>query len=182
MAHIMVDLETLGQSPGCAILSIGAVTFDPHRQTLGEEFYCVVSRADCRANDLAEHQSTLDWWGKQSAEARKVLADAENESALTLRDGLASFSTYVRSFGGSEVRIWGNGADFDNAILAVCFDRIKQPLPWKFWNNRCFRTLKSLNPAVPIPRGGTYHNALDDAKTQASAAIAMLQAHKELMK
>lgn len=44
MEHIMIDLETLDTSPSAAIISIGAVKFDPATQTpLGDKFYLPVS-------------------------------------------------------------------------------------------------------------------------------------------
>ena len=178
--HIMVDLETLGQSPGCSILSIGAVVFDPYNRTLGGEFYRVVNRASCNAAGLSEDASTLAWWQRQNAKAREVIAEAET-APLGIAEAIEEFSAYVRGFGGGDVRIWGNGSDFDNAILAVCYERTGQKMPWRFWNNRCFRTLKSLSPkGKEAPRQGVYHNALDDAKTQAYAAIAYLQRYRAL--
>lgn len=177
MPHIMIDLETLGQRPGCSILSIGAVAFDPHAAAIGEEFYCVVNRASCKTAGLFEEQSTLAWWERQNEAARRVITEAET-CELDLAGALAQLSAFIWKFNSTTVRIWGNGADFDNAILAVCYATCGQQMPWKFWNNRCFRTLKSLNPNVEMPRSGTYHNALDDAKTQARAAIQMLQNHK----
>ena len=38
---------------------------------------------------------------------------------------------------------------------------------WPYRNNRCYRTLKGLLPAIELERSGTHHNALDDAITQA---------------
>jgi DNA polymerase III epsilon subunit-like protein len=40
MSDVMIDLETLGRRPGCAILSIGAVEFGP--AGLGRELYIVL--------------------------------------------------------------------------------------------------------------------------------------------
>ncbi len=71
--------------------------------------------------------------------------------------------------------MWGNGADFDNAILAHCYSRLGRPAPWKFWNSRCYRTLKSFSP-VRGKRIGVHHHALDDAKTQAADAMAIAAA------
>jgi hypothetical protein len=171
---IMLDLETLGNSAGCAILSIGAVAFDPETGELGEEFYRVVNTNSCVVAGLTFDQGTLDWWKKQSPGARQVLRDAYAETALTLNAALHDFSRYLhRATGGRQPRLWGNGADFDNPILAAAYKaaRIDQQ-PWKFWDNRCYRTLKNLHPEVPLPaRTGTHHNALDDAKTQAEHAL-----------
>lgn len=172
--HVMVDLETLGSRPGCAILSIGAVEFNHLTGKLGEEFYCVVNRKSCAVAGLVEDADTLAWWGRQNAQAQAVIKEA-GEAADTIADALTRFTAYLSKYGLAQVRVWGNGSDFDNAILAVAFDKAGLKFPWKFWNNRCFRTLKSLNPDVPMPRGGVYHNALDDAKTQANAAIQMMR-------
>ena len=85
MNHCMIDLETLGTQPGSIILSIGAVLFDPTKaphECLGEEFYYVIGKPTCLAAGLTFSQDTLDWWKKQSPEARKVLTQSEdpNES------------------------------------------------------------------------------------------------------
>lgn len=173
MIDVMVDLETMGQGPGCPVLSIGAVYFDPKTAELGAEMYSVVNYESCLAAGLIPDQSTVDWWSKQSPEARKVL-DAANapqkkrgkQPNLLLQDALAEFSGFCDAAGKRSVRVWGNGSDFDNAILAHCYKLVGCGLPWEFWNNRCFRTLKSLS-GLKMERSGTHHNALDDAKTQA---------------
>ncbi len=66
------------------------------------------------------------------------------------------------------VKIWGNGADFDNVILTSAYKRNDLELPWRYTNNRCYRTLKSLYPEIKLERSGTHHNALDDAISQAN--------------
>src|SRR5690554_2606812 len=114
---VMIDLETLGTTPGCSILSIGAVAFDENG--LGAEFYCVVSRESCQKYGLHEDRETLKWWENQSEEARKVLTEAEHGNAL--EPALSMLSTFRGQFDLEEVRIWGNGSDFDNAILASCY-------------------------------------------------------------
>lgn len=175
---VMVDLETLGKGPGCAILSIGAVAFNPITGLMGAGFYTVVSTASCRALGLREDADTVSWWGQQSPDARRVLAEAE-ASATTVADGLDAFGDYLKLWGGPRsVRVWGNGADFDNAILASLYHRVGKDQPWAFWNSRCFRTLKNLRLAPEPDRAGVHHNALDDARHQAAHAIAIHQALK----
>lgn len=175
-ADVMVDLETLGSGPGCAILSIGAVAFDPKTLRLGAEFHTLVSTASCRALGLREETDTLAWWARQSPEARQVIADAE-ASDVTLSAAMDAFAAFVRSHGGANrVRVWGNGADFDNAILAELCRRLGRPLPWAFWNSRCFRTLKGLRLAPEPDREGVHHNALDDARHQAVWALNIVAA------
>lgn len=172
---VMLDLETLGTRPGCAILSIGAVAFDRHTGALGPEFYMVVNRKSCEAKGLTQDQSTLDWWSRQSAEAKKVLAEAEN-APNGLGGALVQFTAYLQKFGKRDLFVWGNGADFDQPIITACYATVGYPLPWLFYNNRCYRTLRSLgNVKGEAPRQGVYHNALDDAKTQALQAVNILK-------
>ena len=73
------------------------------------------------------------------------------------------------------VRLWGNGASFDNAILSTAYElcELETVQPWRFYNDRCYRTVKSLYPEVAMVRTGTYHNALDDAESQALHLLAM---------
>lgn len=171
MNNVMIDLETLGTVAGCSILSIGAVFFDD--KYIGKEFYTSIYRASNQEYGLYEDARTLEWWEKQSIDAKKVFS----EEKLSLPDALTELSKFVLLFGDS-VQVWGNGSDFDNAMLQCAYKAIKQETPWKFWNNRCYRTLKNLRPEIDIQRIGTHHNALDDAKTQAIHAIAILNSIK----
>jgi DNA polymerase III epsilon subunit-like protein len=169
----MLDLETLGTRPGCAILSIGAVAFDPPTMALGPAFYTVVNRQSCRAVGLHENTTTIAWWSRRSEEAREVLTEVDSVAAPTIGDTLEMFATFVRPFSG-KCRVWGCGSDFDNAILAHIYAVTGRPLPWRYTNNRCYRTLKNLVKQVPLQRAGTHHNALDDARSQALHAMDML--------
>lgn len=173
MSDVMIDLETLGRRPGCAILSIGAVAFSP--EGLGKELYVVISRPSQASLGLHEDPETLKWWLSQTEAARQVLSDAAAETAIPLEKGLSQLTTFLSQFGLRRVKVWGNGGDFDNAILTNLYAAINQVPPWDFWNNRCYRTLKNLVPSEKLKRTGTYHNALDDAKTQAAHAVELMR-------
>ena len=176
--HCMIDLETLGTLPGSIILSIGAVIFDPTKsadECLGKEFYCVINRADSEAHGLAFSQDTLNWWMKQSPAARRVLADVES---LELSDMLPDSLRMLADFIPSGSKVWSNGANFDQPLLDVAYDRCGIALPWKFWNSRCHRTILGLhaNPKSMAPKNTLAHNALEDAKTQARQIVAVAHA------
>jgi exodeoxyribonuclease VIII len=171
MRDIMIDLETMGTRAGCALVSIGAVAFGP--KGLGEEFYEVVNSASCKG--LFVDVDTAAWWSKQSQEAREVLRLASRKaSSLPLPKALWKFRAYVRGVS-VDARVWGNGADFDLPILAAAYASIGEDAPWPPFNGRCYRTLKGLAREVKLERGGTHHNALDDAKTQALHLIKILK-------
>lgn len=179
MRDVMVDLETVGTRAGCGILSIGAVEFDPLsvKKPLGKEFYSPVYLKSCEEVGLFSEDSTLNWWKKQSKEARKALSDANDPGSPTLDTALLDFNKFLnKCFNGDKVRVWGNGAAFDNAILEACYAATGVISGWRFWNSMCYRTLKNLHPEIKLDRVGTFHNALDDAISQANHACEIFQA------
>lgn len=176
MKHIVVDLETLGTVPGCVILSVGAVFFD--ETGLGAEFYKVINKRSCEEAGLLVNQDTVDWWNKQSMDATQVLRDAET-SVDTLASVLEEFNAFIKQDTG--VKVWGNGADFDNPILAKAYEAVGVKQGWLPYNGRCYRTLKNIAPGPKLVRVGTYHNALDDAKSQALHAIELFKQHPTLV-
>ena len=110
-ANIMVDLETLGISPGCTILSIGAVVFNPVRsvlfgknESLTSEFYCVINRQSCKEAGLFEESKTIAWWDAQSIESKKVLSQADSSESLNIHEALQEFNLFVKKNGG----VWLN--------------------------------------------------------------------------
>jgi hypothetical protein len=42
---------------------------------------------------------------------------------------------------------------------------------WRSYNGRCYRTVKQQFPDIKLTRFGTYHNALDDAYSQAEHMV-----------
>lgn len=169
MKHIMVDIETLGTSPGCAILSIGAAEFDPSTEKIGGTFYSSINLQSSLDAGFAVDADTIKWWISQGQEA----SASAFAGALSVHEALRAFNSFV---GRENTYVWSNGADFDIPILISALDRLGIEPGWKFYNNRCFRTLKNLHRNVkPGPRVGVHHHALDDAVFQAEHAIAILR-------
>jgi hypothetical protein len=159
----MLDLETLGTSPGCIILSIGAVFFD--KKGLGHEFYQTIDVQSSIDAGLTMSGGTFKWWMGQQGAARKALF----EDNVQLKGALHAFSDWLaESCYIKTVKVWGNGSDFDNAILAKAYQLVlNQEQPWKFWNNRCYRTVCDVLNDRQRKQEGVHHHALDDAKSQA---------------
>lgn len=167
MNKIMLDLETLSTSSNAMIMSIGAVVFD--ETGLSAEFHRKINIEldnQCGAEISA---STVCWWAQQSEQAREIFINSVDEFLPTLMDFSAFLDHYAPN-----AEIFGNGADFDNVILANAYRRAGLIQPWGKYKNRCYRTLKNLAPQLKIARSGTHHNALDDARSQAEHAIALL--------
>jgi hypothetical protein len=172
MNNVMLDLETMDTAATAAITAIGAVKFDLVTGEIGETFYRKISLQSSIDRGLTVSGSTIQWWLKQNEQARLEMA----EEGISLPDALWEFALYIgaersleddHDWVKSTAKIWGNGAAFDNAILAYAYSKVKLDLPWNFWNDRCYRTLKEVRPEVELVREGTHHNALDDAISQA---------------
>lgn len=174
MQDIMLDLETMGSGPNAAIVAIGAIEMDLERHLLGERFYAVVDLASSIAAGGVMDPSTVLWWMRQSDDARQALLE-DGEPIETVLQLLADW--LGESAPPEEIRIWGNGAAFDNVILAEAYRRLDMEVPWKFWHDRCYRTLKAQHPGVPAPNTGTKHNAIDDAERQALHLLAIQETH-----
>jgi hypothetical protein len=162
--HIMIDIETLGTRPGDSILSIGAVKFDVENG-LGEEFYVGIDTESCKAFGLRAQKSTLEWWGEQSPKVREVAFSGKTGLDIALIKLAVWFPPLENAI------VWGNGANFDNAMVAAAYRAIKHDVPWHYWNDRCYRTIVAMFLKDRVERVGTKHHALDDAKTQALRLI-----------
>lgn len=173
--RILVDLETMGVTPGSAIISIGAVKFSD-RGWDSNTFYERISLKSNMAHGLTLDADTLMWWMKQSDEARAEVTNLENRNlASVLQEFKVWMLTRLREnpVNPKDVELWGNGASFDNAILGAAYDVCGIDAPWeRDRGNRCYRTVKALHPDMPLEkRTGTHHNALDDAISQAEHLI-----------
>lgn len=168
--HFMIDIETLGTLPGSKIISIGAVAFN--QKGIIDVFEQDIDRHN-QALPL-EDPATLDWWETQSPTAQLVL-NSPNAVSLPIALGRLTGFILANTPENEEPRIWGNGANFDGVLLTMAYHAENMEKPWKFYHERCYRTMKALNPHVKMNRTGTHHNALDDAKSQATHLLEILE-------
>lgn len=178
---VMVDLETLATTADAAIISIGAVKFDLSSDELDNDgFYASVSMESNIDYGRRISEDTMRWWMQQSEDARKVFTEPKQG----IDDALEAFTSWLvngetdpvkRAIAMKDTRIWSNGANFDEPILAHALTQCRMEIPWKFWNVRCFRTFKNLPGAkdINVARVGVHHNAVADALTQAKVAQAI---------
>ncbi|MCZ8675709.1 3'-5' exoribonuclease [Escherichia albertii] len=173
--HMMIDLETMGKNPDAAVISIGAIFFDPQTGDIGPEFSKTI---DLDTAGGVIDRDTVKWWLKQSREAQSaILADE-----IPLDDALLQLREFIDENSGEFfVQVWGNGTSFDNVILRRSYERQGIPCPWHYCNDRDVRTIVELGGAMDfdartaIPFEGERHNALDDARYQAKYVSAIWQ-------
>jgi hypothetical protein len=161
---LMLDIETLGTGPGCVILSIAAVPFfksgenpDQYRKC----FYENIDIGSCLELGMKVDPATLHWWLDKSALFLHL-----QQSVCKLPHALDELASFIRAQCTEDVRVWGKGPSFDNAILRDAFDRVKIKLPWRYSRERCVRTyLDGYEELLRehLPFQGTPHDPLNDA-------------------
>lgn len=164
MTNVMIDIETFGTNNEAVVISIGAAKFTD--MDIIDSFHVAIDPQDCVNYGLKMDAGTILWWmGEERSEARKQWLSFDK---LDLYSALSGFAEW---YGDKSLPTWGNGATFDNVVLRSAFNKANIMCPWKYWDDRCYRTMKNLNPAITHERKGTHHNAVDDAIYQAQHLV-----------
>lgn len=186
MKHIMLDLETLSTENNAVILSIGACKFDPNGEDTYEDFsspeksfIVYIDPEEQQKNGGHISWPTVNWWFRQSEEARRFLIDTEKY--VGVEKALYDFSVFC----GKADYIWGNASTFDNIILRNLYARSGNKFPFPYQGDKCYRTFRKmmhdLLPKKFIPefqRYGVHHHPTDDAISQAIAVQQLNKAHE----
>lgn len=178
MKHLMLDWETMGNKPNAAVIALGACFFDPATGKIGAKFYTDINLQSSVDAGLDIDPSTVLWWMQQSDEARAKFQ--QNEAAPSVALAMNEFKVWLEGRRTETLSVWGNGVGFDNIIAANVFRKLGFECPWKFFEDRCYRTVKNLYPDVKCEFEGIKHYALDDAIYQAKRLSAIAQKHKIL--
>lgn len=158
----MLDLETLGTRPGCVILTIGAVLFDPYSlKEPGPGIYMRVDADEQIARGREVQEDTLQWWMNQAEDIREeALGEEGRVSVEHMYRELNKICVGVNN-------IWAQGPVFDIAILENIYRQYGWPTPWQFWQISDSRTLFKAH-GDPREKGREgHHNALADCVYQA---------------
>jgi exodeoxyribonuclease VIII len=162
MNDVCVDLESMGTRLDGAIVGIGMVEFDLPQGLIGRTFFRAINLGDAVNNHGAKMDAaTVSWWLSQSKAAQGAIVT----NCYSVRQALLDVTEFMA--GNPDVKVWGNGCFFDNAMLSHLFRVVGLPQPWKFWNDRCYRTVCAMHRSVTKDEFiGTAHNAVDDAMAQ----------------
>lgn len=155
MKHLMIDLETLGRTPGSVFHEVAAIAFDPVTMN-ARDFHLVIDIESAKAAGLHTDQETVKFWEDRGG-PRQDQAEPLDKS-LTL---LKAFFDYVEP-----VRIWSWGSDFDLPILKAGFKACGLPFPFPYWTTRDARTVWDVAFPGVIHERDEDHNALEDCRVQ----------------
>ena len=181
--HIALDIETLSTRSTAAVISIAAkcFTFSDSEEPLPlGVFFKTVNATTCAMYGLHFDQDTVNWWQRQSEDAKRVHLQM-GDIAVTIRDALLSLNEYYKSACnlakslGQKPLIWCQGTDFDIAILRNAYQTVLgTDVPWPHADVRDSRTFihsiagllhpEAADPYSLIPKNPDWHphDALSD--------------------
>ena len=172
LVHVVIDLETMGTLPGCAVVAIGAVVVNLNADNpIGDTFSEHITLESNVAHGLRLEPDTVRWWLEQSEPARAAITDARS----ALQSAIIRFDDFLNDACEGDryrLRVWGCGSDFDNAILAAAYRAVGFDTGWPHWGNRCLRTLLATHPVDRV-KPEAPHVALLDAIAQAKTLVAI---------
>lgn len=171
-ARIHIDLETLGIRPDAAVISIGVALFMPGATAPVAQQHHQIDFTDALRHGRADGD-TIAWWFKQPDAPRLAVLN----TPTPLADALTHIAQWITHWtdhfrGNTPLEIMANGPAFDCVILHRLFCTVlKQPAPWKYWQERDYRTARNqllallhrLGGDTSTPERTGAHNALADA-------------------
>lgn len=179
--HIMLDLETLGTGRDAAVISIGAVRFNPVSGEILDRFYTNVTVASNKTLGRDIDPNTIEWWLRQDKPAQDaLLAEPRvhlSQAAGQLLTWMLSLASDIKEFR-KHARLWSNGPTFDEVIIRDVFAQLDLSFPVSYRGSRCMRTMIELGRAAGLQKpevAGVRHNALDDAIHQAEGVARVMR-------
>lgn len=162
----MIDIETLGAKPGCVVLEIGVVCnvsnpYDANGNGADWSASCHVDIS--QQPDAIIDPATLRWWMRHPVAFDRL---TKAQLAGQTVSPAAAIDTLEAMLRGVD-EVWANSPSFDCAILAEFVSRYAGAVPWRYVQERDFRTARALRPDVPYERPADAHSALADATAQA---------------
>ncbi len=122
--HLIVDIETLGLTVPAPVLSIGAVFLDCSAG-LPASMRTWQVKVDPNKCIGEPDPKTLDWWSKQSEEARREAFEATPDA-----NPFGKFLGFVREV--KPTYFWGKSHDFDFGHLGAQIEALGIRPPWTY--------------------------------------------------
>lgn len=180
---ILFDFETVDVKPTALVLDLAAVVFNEFAVDNFQDLVKDTKRVfrvkfDVRTQNRSVGKSTLEWWAKQTGDARAVFDPSADD--VSLHDGILAFEQFCKDAGITKDSLgYVRGASFDFPLLADIVETLFKSFggdyssfPVPFWMQRDIRTAISyamLDPhlrQLPVPKGlfegFIKHNSVHD--------------------
>lgn len=179
--HVMIDVESLGLTPGSLLRSVCAVAFDIETGIIGRHSVWKISMLDSINSGFFIEPSSLKWWMMRSDEARRSFVEGKE---YTIQQFISSFNHFFDSLNADDIHVWALQVDFDIAMLRTYYSynaRRKNKEDWElpFYRKNinevytCLKYLKNTNNL--IPRYGNEHDPYDDCINQINIVSKFIQ-------
>lgn len=167
MKDFMVDLETMGLDANSLITTVSIVQFDLTTGNMGEELELAISWNEQVDKGAIVDVSTVQWWLHQDREALDTMMRLEGNPVSEV---ISSINSYFarNSEDLRNVKLWGNGKEFDNVLLRNLYKRHNVIFPLAYWCDNDVRTLVSIADINThnFAFDGVKHRGVDDCKHQ----------------
>lgn len=166
---VMIDIETAGRTPGCAIIQIAAVPFNINTGKISKNTFKMSINLDHQIkNGFTYETTTLNWWKKTNKNLFNKLSKSDNKYVTV---GIEFQKWFNKLYKHNNIRVWGNSNRFDLGIIHGWYIKsvgFKFNPFWNTWLERDVRTLAYMNIAIKTNTKfvGTKHDAIDDCKHQ----------------
>jgi hypothetical protein len=155
-SHVMVDIETLGTTPGAAVLEIAAATFSFDGEKDDKLFTVEIDLLSSLAAGLTVEKETAAWHLSKDYPGHL--------RGKPLRAALIELSAWLGAHAPA-ASVWAWGMDFERSMLEAAFAAVGLPLPWPYYRGLDARTVWA--SAYPNEKHGPRkHRAADDVTDQ----------------
>jgi len=167
----MIDIETLGVGVNAPLFEIGVQLFNPIEGKLGDSLFIPVDIMDVMLRTgRCPQPDTLQWWREQEYDPLSAGA-----VRVHLMPALHQLKMFFKSH---EIgKVWANSPSFDLVLIeGHCRDVGFEP-PWTYRQELDYRTIRWRAELLGYQRPDAQpnHNALDDARLQATTLMEMLK-------
>lgn len=157
MAHIMIDIETVGRRNDAAIREVGLVAFNYDGVILAS-CQLTVSPSCWNSAKRTFTGETILWMNEHS----RINIDANCPNYPTLISSVDKFFSENLT---EDSRVWSKG-HMDLEVLKDLYEYFERPLPYAFWQPRDLRTLLDFFDSFNDSHPQHSHRAMDDAMHQ----------------
>jgi hypothetical protein len=193
ITHLNFDIETLGKKSDSVVLSLACIAFTfeddtPYSEYILNGFYVKFDPVEQIKMGRTVDQDTIEWWKKQSEEARKVTKPSKDD--VHVKQGLKLLREYIEKtdYDWKVGYCWSRGNYFDFPMIEDLHRQVGLELPFNTWKIRDIRTMIDVLTGDDrgqyelrngLPAEYVAHHALHDA---ALDVMRMKEIFKSLLK
>ena len=186
--HVIFDFETLSQDPvHGVVVSMAMLNFNELRFTSSDKYVYgeLVSDAKFIKFNVEEQvkdfgrkiePSTLEWWGKQSKQAQKILKPSDDDRSIT-----ELYDFFIEHMPDYPAKIYTRRNTFDPIFMTSLMKASGKPKPYQWWDVRDtisymegLTANTSINTAF-IPEGLEEHFVAHDPRHDIAMDVMRIQ-------